>query len=70
MSEYICELHEDWSSDQGLLELGEVREEIIRCRDCIQFNERTGICAYHSPNGYSFTPETYGFCAWAKRRKV
>ena len=44
-------------------------EEIIRCRDCIQFDAGTDVCAYHSPNGYDFTPEPYGFCAWAKRRE-
>ena len=44
-------------------------QEIIRCKDCIQFDAGTGVCAYHSPNGYDFTPEPYGFCSWAKRRE-
>lgn len=42
-------------------------EEIVRCRDCVQFSQ-DGICGFHSPNEYDFMPEPDGFCKWGERR--
>lgn len=66
MSEYICDTT---SMDDGSWDTV-ISEEIIRCRDCIQFDARTGICAYHSPSGYDFMPESDGFCFKAERREA
>lgn len=70
MSEHICELYEDWSSDQRLLELGEIREEIIRCRDCEM--ENTMRCPIKRALVYDGLSESDcvapgGYCAWAVR---
>lgn len=49
----------------------DVREEIIRCRDC-RDHEESNLCRYWSANsGMEFYGQVYtdpdGFCAWAER---
>lgn len=64
MDEYIADLHED---ENGLLELGEVREEIIRCRDCDHLIECMDLDDWCSRHESEVNPD--GFCAWAERRE-
>lgn len=40
-------------------------EEIVRCKDCIRFNERTHYCPQRD---FRFLTRGDGFCAWGERR--
>lgn len=55
---------------------GELREEIVRCRDC-EYNDTVINACDHPwitplrgdiPINYIFTTVPDGFCAWGKRR--
>lgn len=68
--EYICKLY----PIQTGAEIEELREEIIRCRDCKWFREGASP---HDPDGrYDFCTQfgfdfrgSGGFCAWSERRE-
>lgn len=66
MSEYVIECGYD--VDDGLIP-GELREEIVRCRDCELFatDGRWGVCTQFD---FETTEENMrdGFCAWGVRR--
>lgn len=63
MSEWICELEE---GQHG-------KEEIVRCRDCMYYDESTvdddgeGEPSYCNRWGKEWIRDD-GFCAWAERR--
>lgn len=65
MTEYICDMAE---VDPGTWET-EVREPIVRCRDCTNVEEE-----HHGAWGRVWHCEEFGnvepdgFCAWAKRK--
>lgn len=76
MSDRIADLHED---HDGLLELGEVREEVIRCGRCKwcdpevlvfadgddgSFQRIVAFCDFHRRE-----TQLQNFCSWAERRK-
>ena len=42
-----------------------VREEIVRCRDCVHYEEYVGSCTRRR---YHFSVKPDGFCAWGERR--
>lgn len=63
MSEYVCELTDAdlaaWDPD--------VREEVVRCRDCIHFaSDRLGECCTLLDFGTVGMAD--GFCSWGERR--
>ena len=68
MTEYII----DW--DTGLVidtfSKNNLREEIVRCRDCVYFdkyeNDEISVC-YRFDNEQPIV-EPDGFCAWGERR--
>ena len=68
--EYITQ-YEDW------LAVGNVREEIVRCRDCAFFrasieNPIKKLCWKHTSWAYGskiFYPEPDGYCAWGVRKE-
>ena len=72
MSEYII----DW--DTGLVidtfSKNNLREEIVRCRDCVKFSEQEpdgeiGTCELGlEDTGLVSIVEPNGFCAWGERR--
>lgn len=80
MSEYIIELPNGGAADECIRLRGyekslygyELREPIVRCRDCKEFafgNDEYATadwCDYW--NAYVESPD--GFCAWAERREL
>ena len=58
MTEYICEL-ENFDIP------GNVREEVVRCRDCKHYEDYGGCC-HRRYQPMAVTPD--GFCAWGERR--
>ena len=47
----------------------EVRERIVRCRDCSMYDAEDGMCTRdpeHNGRGWYAYPD--GFCAWGERR--
>lgn len=54
MSEYIVNLSADWASKQG-----EKLTEIVRCRDCVEYEP------YHTYAGMKLD---YGECMWHGRQ--
>lgn len=67
MSEYIIEC--DYDVDDGIIP-GELREEIVRCRDCKWFRQDMSDHEYRS--GWwcdmgRFDPNPDGYCAWGER---
>lgn len=73
MSEYVCELPVDgMASFVSGTELIPVREEIVRCRDCMSFMEGATphdedyphFCIMHGID----LPSPNGFCAWGCRK--
>lgn len=64
MTEYII----DW--DTGLVidtfSKNNLREEIVRCRDCKHYDEDIHSCDWWS--AYERLAEPDGFCAWSERR--
>lgn len=61
MTEYICDMAE---VDPGTWET-EVREPIVRCRDCKYLIAHGAGCAYWD---YCDIESIDGFCAWGERR--
>lgn len=61
MSEYITE----WVSHN--IEDSFVREEIVRCRDCREYN--TELYSHISCELLARYVEPYGYCAWGERRE-
>ena len=61
MSEYVFDVSvfESVELDDGM------REEIVRCRDCIYFTEDRYLICHHFE---SFVDSIDGFCAWGERR--
>ena len=72
MSEYIFEgviLPEGSVKGEGVLVK---REEIVRCRDCVNANKvetRFSGAQYACTRFEDYTVEPDGFCAWAERRQ-
>lgn len=71
MSEYITEVVYDMF--HGTFTRN-IREEIVRCRDCVYFKSETDIfpalCRLWLPRNLSkqYGIEPDGFCAWGERR--
>lgn len=55
MSEYITD------------ESGEVRGEIVRCRDC-KYSDKGYWCRYFGKYGDLVTVTPDGFCAWGEKK--
>lgn len=81
MSEYIIDMSSSsYQSESGLLcaDVSQLRDEIVRCRDCKYANEDGDECVYFAaweplPEGDEFRDvyvdvEPNGFCAWGERR--
>lgn len=70
MAEYVCDIQEH---EHMTAELNEIREEIIRCRDCKWYAEVP--CEHDVSNIlYTCTRADFcmpsggnGFCSWAER---
>ena len=61
----------DWAHTRTHESSGELREEIVRCRDCRAMGVKygnTGIECWM--NGEPFTVEPDGFCAWGEKKAV
>lgn len=81
MSEYIIDMgNSSYKSSSGLLcaDVSQLREEIVRCRDCKHFTPKgthkfengkvnDDYCDYVRGWMLQITPD--GFCAWAERRE-
>lgn len=68
MSEYIIEMGDSsYQSTSGLLcaDISQLREEIVRCRDCRYFSIGTNTDSCGFTDKYAH-PD--GFCAWGERR--
>lgn len=68
MSEYIIDMsNSSYQSTSGLLcaDVSQLREEIVRCRDCAYYEDYIGRCVrrYHP---MAVTPD--GFCKWGERK--
>lgn len=75
MSEYVCEMTEIYENTLDAVPR-EVREPIVRCRDCKHFAiTRSGhgcyrwmtLDCYENPVPRKVEPD--GFCAWGKRKE-
>ena len=67
MSEYIIDMsNSSYQSTSGLLsaDVSQLREEVVRCRDCRFSIAHGNGCAR---NQDIFDAEPDGFCAWGKR---
>lgn len=68
MSEYVIDC--DYDVDEGLLP-GEVREEIVRCRDCKFYDGDNGYGNYGCTLlDFGTKNIDDGFCAWGERRET
>ena len=74
MSEYIIELPNGGAADECIRLRGyekslygyELREEIVRCRDCSYYSPYQDLCERLQPGMLVFEPDD-GFCAWGER---
>lgn len=69
MSEYVIDMgNSSYQSTSGLLcaDVLQLREEIVRCRDC-RFSLAHGNGCGRNQDIYDAEPD--GFCAWGERRK-
>lgn len=69
MDEYICDVQEH---EHMTAEINDIREEIIRCRDCKHVRRladgKVEWCAVnHDADGFCLNVIDDGFCAWAER---
>lgn len=71
MSEYIVDFGTStYKSNDGLIfaPVEQLREKIVRCRDCEYYEDYTGCCTRRDNIApMAVTPD--GFCAWAERRE-
>lgn len=74
MSEYIVEMYDE--CEKYVLEYGckptytqgfPLREEIVRCRDCVWFTNSSHYGAYCTNFGSPLGDDYDGFCAWGER---
>lgn len=69
MSEYIIDMSaSSYQSSSGLLsaDVSQLREEIVRCRDCRRYtDDEMEYC--HYCNRWCEQVEPDGFCAWGER---
>ena len=63
MSEYIIELGEHTTDGIKCVQ----REEIVRCRDCVFYDDYLGSCIRGNAHQV-FAAEPDGFCKWGERR--
>lgn len=66
MSEYIIDMgNSSYQSSSGLLcaDVSQLREPIVRCRDCKKCN--IGWCLH-----FNNIVKPDGFCAWGERREA
>lgn len=63
MSEYIVEAQYDGAS---LAIVPSFKEEIVRCRDCANYEYREHLKRSYCCGEYATEPD--GFCAWAVKR--
>ena len=76
MSEYIVKLPNGGAADECIRLRGyekslygyELREEIVRCRDCKLFTNSSHYGAYCTNFGAPLHDDYDGFCAWGERR--
>lgn len=76
--EAVCILFDDF--DGRYWELGEVLDEIVRCRDCQWFLDIDDSCGRVAPSAYDegtgdeviwlADAEPDGFCKWGKRKEA
>ena len=64
MSEYICDYNTNLGYDHYEFEL---KEEIVRCRDCANYEYREHLGRSYCCGEYATEPD--GFCAWAERKE-
>ena len=72
MSEYIIEMGDSsYQSTSGLLcaDVSQLREEIVRCRDCVGMVETWDGYECERFSGEYHRAEPDGFCAWGERRE-
>lgn len=83
MSEYIIDMgNSSYQSTSGLLcaNVSQLREPIVRCRDCVHYADHEWITSpqyslgtdiehvCHFWHGEPTKVESDGFCAWGERR--
>ena len=75
MSEYIIDMtNSSYKSESGLLcaDVSQLREEIVRCRDCKHYTGKKITCGAivlgYDCSLLSAVVEPDGFCSWGERR--
>ena len=66
MDEYVVEVARN---DRGVSLPTEIRERVVRCRDCVHWRRPTDRERSRCTGAMAFVePTPDGFCAWGERR--